>query len=258
MARLEGKVAYITGAGAGIARDAARLFASEGAKIGVAEINPDAGAETADLINADGGEAIFIQTDVTEADQVEASVNETAATFGGLNIVYNVAGGSAPPDDTVTEMPIDAWWSNQKVDLYGTFLGCRFGIPHMQAAGGGSIINMASVMAMMGELQGFPARHAYSAAKGGVLSLTRCVSASYARDKIRANSIAPCFIETERNKGVLATGLTNEQKVIVYDSHRLGTGEPRDIAATALFLASDESKLISGTVIPVDSGILAW
>lgn len=155
-------------------------------------------------------------------------------------------------------MPLDAWWRNQKIDLYGTFIGCRFGIPHLQAVGGGSIINMTSIMAMIGELEGFPARHAYSASKGGVLSLTRCIAATYSRDKIRANSIAPCLIETERNKGVLAKDLSNAEKSIIYDVHRLGTGEPRDIAAVALFLASDDSRLISGSVIPVDSAILAF
>lgn len=257
MGKLDGKVAWITGSGSGIARDAARLFASEGARIGVAEINPDAGTETVDLIKSDGGEALFVHTDVTEADQVENSINETVAAFGRLDVLYNCAGGSAYPDDTVVDMPLDAWWRNQKIDLYGTFVGCRFGIPHLQAAGGGSIVNMTSVMAIVGELDAFPARHAYSAAKGGVLSLTRCVAATYARDKIRANSIAPCFIETERNKNVLVNDLSNAQKSAVYDQHRLGTGEPRDIANAALFLASDESRLISGTVIPVDSALLS-
>jgi NAD(P)-dependent dehydrogenase (short-subunit alcohol dehydrogenase family) len=257
MGKLDGKVAYVTGAGAGIARDAARLFASEGARVGLAEVDPDTGSETAQLIRDDGGEARFMETDVTEADQVEGSIAETVAAFGRLDVIYNVAGGSAPPDDTVVDMPLDAWWRNHKIDLYGTFLGCRFAIPHLQAAGGGSIINMTSVMALIGELEGFPARHAYSAAKGGVLALTRCIAATYAKDRIRANSIAPCFIETERNRAVLRDQLSNAQKAVVYDQHRLGTGEARDIASLALFLASDESRLISGSVIPVDSAILA-
>ena len=167
MARLEGKVALITGAGAGIARTTSRLFASEGASIAVVEINPDTGAETSSLVQSDGGKAVSIVADVTEPDDVERAVKETVEAFGQLNVLYNCAGGSAPPDDSVTVMPIEAWDRCIKLDLYGTFLGSRFGIPELKKAGGGSIINMSSVMNFLGEMKGFPPRHSYSAAKGG-------------------------------------------------------------------------------------------
>ena len=255
MARLDGKVAYITGAGAGITRQASRLFASEGASIGIVEINPETGADTVSVIQSDGGEAVAIEADVTQPDDVERAVGETVAAFGRLDIIYNCAGGSAPPDDSVTDMPIDAWERSIQLDLYGTFLGCRFGIPELKKVGGGSIINMSSVSAFLGEMNGFPPRHSYSAAKGGVSALTRCVAAEYAKDNIRCNALAPCFIETDRNIAVKA-GWTNEQHDRILSVHPLGTGEPEDIANAALFLASNESKRITGTVIPVDSGML--
>ena len=255
MARLEGKVALITGAGAGIARATSRLFASEGASIAVVEINPDASEETVSLVQSDGGKAISIVADVTEPDDVERAVKEAVVAFGRLNVLYNCAGGSAPPDDSVTVMPIEAWDRSIKLDLYGTFLGSRFGIPELRKSGGGSIINMSSVMNFIGEIKGFPPRHSYSAAKGGVSALTRCIAAEYAKDKIRCNAIAPCFVETDRNIAVKA-GWTNEMSDTVLAQHPLGTGEPLDIANTALFLASDESKLINGTIISVDGGMV--
>lgn len=255
MARLDGKVAFITGAGAGIARQASVRFAAEGASIGVVEINPETGAETASLIEANGGKAIAIAADVTQPDDVERAVRETADAFGRLDILYNCAGGSAPPDASVTDMPIEAWDRSIQIDLYGTFLGCRFGIPELRKVGGGSIINMSSVMALLGEIKGFPARHSYGAAKGGVASLTRCVAAEYAKDNIRCNALAPCYIETERNVAVKAT-FTNAELDNLNAVHPLGTGAPEDVVNAALFLASDESKLINGTVIPVDGGMV--
>lgn len=255
MARLEGKVALITGAGAGIARATSRLFASEGASIAVVEINPDAGAETASLVQSDGGNAVSIVADVTEPDDVERAVKEAVEAFGQLNVLYNCAGGSAPPDDSVTAMPIEAWDRCIKLDLYGTFLGSRFGIPELKKSGGGSIINMSSVMNFLGEMKGFPPRHSYSAAKGGVTALTRCIAAEYAKDNIRCNAIAPCFVQTDRNIAV-KSGWSNEMTDTVLDQHPLGLGEPSDIANAALYLASDESRIVNGVILSVDGGMV--
>ncbi len=255
MARLDGKVALITGAGAGIAREASRLFAKEGASVGVVELNPETGNETAGMIKADGGKAVAIQADVTRPDDVERAVKETVEAFGQLDVLYNCAGGSAPPDDSVTEMPIEAWDRSIQLDLYGTFLGSRFGIPELKKAGGGSIINMSSVMNFLGEMRGFPPRHSYSAAKGGVSALTRCIAAEYAKDNIRCNAVAPCFVETDRNVAVKA-GWTNEMTTTVLHQHPLGTGRPIDIANAALYLASDESRLVNGVILSVDGGMV--
>ena len=175
MARLDGKVAFITGAGAGIARQAGIRFAAEGASIGVAEINSDTGTDTARVLQTDGGKAVAITTDFTRPYQVELAIRETVATFGSLDIIFNHAGGPAPLDDSVAEIPTEAWDRGIQMDLYVTFLGCRFGIPELRKAGGGSIINMSSAMGLLGETQGFPPRHSYSAAKGGISALTRCV-----------------------------------------------------------------------------------
>jgi NAD(P)-dependent dehydrogenase (short-subunit alcohol dehydrogenase family) len=255
MARLEGKVALITGAGAGIARATSRLFASEGASVAVVEINPDAGAKTASLVQSDGGNAVSIVADVTEPDDVERAVKEAVEAFGQLNVLYNCAGGSAPPDDSVTVMPIEAWDRCIKLDLYGTFLGSRFGIPELKKAGGGSIINMSSVMNFLGEIKGFPPRHSYSAAKGGVTALTRCIAAEYAKENIRCNAIAPCFVQTDRNISV-KSGWSNEMTDTVLDQHPLGLGEPSDIANAALYLASDESRIVNGVILSVDGGMV--
>lgn len=255
MARLEGKVALITGAGAGIARATSRLFASEGASVAVVEINPDTGAETTSLVQSDGGNAVSIVADVTEPDDVERAVKEVVEAFGQLNVLYNCAGGSAPPDDSVTVMPIEAWDRCIKLDLYGTFLGSRFGIPELKKAGGGSIINMSSVMNFLGEMKGFPPRHSYSAAKGGVTALMRCIAAEYAKDNIRCNAIAPCFVQTDRNISV-KSGWSNEMTDTVLDQHPLGLGEPSDIANAALYLASDESRIVNGVILSVDGGMV--
>ena len=132
-------------------------------------------------------------------------------------------------------MPIEAWDRSIKLDLYGTFLGSRFGIPELKKSGGGSIINMSSVMNFLGEMRGFPARHSYSAAKGGVSALSRCIAAEYAKDNIRCNAIAPCFVQTGRNVEV-KSGWTNEKTDTVLQQHPMGLGEPSDIAHTALYL----------------------
>ena len=245
MPRLAGKVALITGAGTGIGRATAILFAREGAKVAIAEIDPAAGEETAHLV---GNDAIAIRTDVTEPESLDRAIRATIDKFGGLHVLHNNAGGSTAADNTAVEAPHDEFWRAIKLDLYGTFLGCRFGIPAIAKSGGGSVINMSSNVALMG----VPGRDCYTAAKGGIAAITRSLAVAYAPQKVRVNAIAPSATMTERVKRLVA-GNTALQKLA--DSHLLGLIEPDDIANTALYLASDESRLVTGQVLPVDSGV---
>jgi NAD(P)-dependent dehydrogenase (short-subunit alcohol dehydrogenase family) len=245
MPRLAGKVAFITGAGTGIGRAAAVLFACEGARVAVAEIDTAAGEETAHLA---GNGAIAIRTDVTEPESLERAIRATLDKFGRLDVLHNNAGGSTAADSTAVEAPLEEFWRAIKLDLYGTFLGCRFGIPAIIKSGGGSVINMSSNVALMG----VPGRDCYTAAKGGIAAITRSLAVAYAPQKVRVNAIAPSATMTERVKRLVA-GNTALQKLA--DSHLLGLIEPDDIASMALYLASDESRMVTGQVLPVDSGV---
>jgi NAD(P)-dependent dehydrogenase (short-subunit alcohol dehydrogenase family) len=247
MARLQGKVALITGAGIGIGRATAELFAREGARVAIAEIDAASGEETAQRIAAGGGEAIAIPTDVREEAQMEAAFRRTVQHWGRLDVLHNNAGGSTLEDGPVTEAPIGEFWRAITLDLFGTFLGCRFGIPAIAASGGGAVINMASVVALMG----FPGRDCYTAAKGGVAALTRSLAVEYAAQRVRVNAIAPCITLTPRVERLLA-GNADVRRVA--EGHLLGLGEPMDMAHAALWLASDESRIVTGQVIPIDSG----
>jgi NAD(P)-dependent dehydrogenase (short-subunit alcohol dehydrogenase family) len=245
MGRLEGKVALITGAGTGIGRATAVLFAREGAKVVVAEINGPAGEETAHLA---GNGAIAIRTDVTEESRMQAAVRAATEEFGALHVLHNNAGGSTPRDNTVVEAPVEEFWRAIKLDLFGTFLGCRFGIPAIISAGGGSVINMSSNVALMG----IAGRDCYTAAKGGISAITRSMAVEFAAKRVRVNAIAPSATMTDRVKKLVA-GNTALDKLA--NSHLVGLIEPQDIANMALFLASDESRMVTGHVYPVDSGV---
>jgi NAD(P)-dependent dehydrogenase (short-subunit alcohol dehydrogenase family) len=247
MPRLEGKVAVITGAGTGIGRATAKLFAQEGAKIVVAELNAEAGEQTAQLIVQAGGDAIASRTDVTEPDSIQSTIDAAVQHYGALHILHNNAGGSTTRDSDVTAAPLDEFWRAIKLDLFGTFLGCRFGIPAIQRSGGGSVINMSSNVALMG----IPGRDCYTAAKGGISAITRSMAVEFA-PQIRVNAIAPSATMTERVVKLVA-GNTALEKMA--NSHLLGLIEPEDIASMALFLASDESSRITGHIYPVDSGV---
>jgi NAD(P)-dependent dehydrogenase (short-subunit alcohol dehydrogenase family) len=247
MTRLASKTAFITGAGSGIGRAAAVLFAAEGAQVAVADIAVGGGEETVRRITAAGGEAVFIKTDVTEPDSVENAIRKTVEAFGKLDVLYNNAGGSTAMDGPVTEAPLEEFWRAIKLDLYGTFLGCRFGIPELIKAGGGSVINMASNVALMG----FPGRDCYTASKGGIVSMTRSMAVEYAPYKIRVNAIAPATTRTERVVKLLEQ---DPDIARVTDAMLLGLIEPEDIAYMALYLAADESRITTGQIIPVDSG----
>ncbi len=245
---LTGKVALITGSGSGIGRSAAILFSQAGAKISVADINAKHGTETVNLIEANGDQAIFVECDVSKPEHVKNMISTTVKAFGGLNILYNNAGGSTMMDGPVTEAPDEEFWRVIGLDLYGTFLGCKYAIPELIKAGGGSVINMSSNQALMG----IPGRVCYTAAKGGIASMTRAMAVEYGGHKIRVNAIAPSVTLTERVKKLLEQSTEIQKQA---ERHLVGLAEPEDVANLALYLASDQSALITGQVISVDSGV---
>lgn len=255
MTRLAGKIAFITGGGGGIGRATAIRFAEEGAKVVVAEIDRELGAESAALAKAaagnNGGDAIFIETDVTHRGSVAEAVAGTIDAFGGLNVLHNNAGGSTLQDGPVTDATEEEFWRVIQVDLFGTFLCSKLAIPEIIKAGGGSVINMASNVALMA----LPGRDCYTAAKGGVASMTRSMAVEYAPDNIRVNAIAPSVTLSDRVKRLLEG--SHEIKA-VGDQHLLGLGEPIDIAHMAVYLAADESRITTGQVLSVDSGVTIY
>ena len=249
MGRLEGKVALITGAGTGIGRATAQAMAAEGAKVVVAEINAAAGEQTAQIVTQAGGICIAITTDVTQEDSVKAAIDAAIREYGALHVLHNNAGGSTPVDSTVVDVPLEEFWRAIRLDLFGTFLGCRFGIPAIIASGGGSVINMASNVALMG----IAGRDCYTAAKGGIAAITRSMAVEFAAQNVRVNAIAPAATMTDRVRGRYEA--RNPRIMKMAAAQLVGLIEPEDIANMAVFLASEESRKITGHVYPVDSGI---
>ena len=252
MGKLQSKAAVITGGGTGIGSATAKLFAQEGARIAIIDWSRNAGETTVAAINKSGGEAHFIEANVSEPDQMEEAIGEAATKLRALHILHNNAGGSSARDGIATDLPIDEWWRTIKVDLFGTFLGCRFAIPFIANSGGGAIINMTSVRAIVGS----KGAAAYSAAKGGIISLTKALAPECAEDNIRINAIAPGAIKTERVKKLLDKAEETGNDMIVA-RHLLGLGEPEDVANLALFLASDESSYMTGSEMVIDGGVTA-
>jgi NAD(P)-dependent dehydrogenase (short-subunit alcohol dehydrogenase family) len=258
--RLAGKVAFISGAGSGIARAAAKSFAAEGAKILIAEIAPELGRATEKMIRDAGGDAVFAHTDVTREETVQAAVALAIERFGKLDVLFNVAGGSVPEDSLITDVDLGVWNRTMSVDVLGTMLCCRHVIPEMIKAGGGAVVNMSSGAA----LRGASPSHIYTAAKGAILSLTRALAGAYVHQNVRANAICAGRIQTERIARRYGTPDTPGAVVDLQDAagrvkdYPLWVGQPEDIAAIALFLASDESRMITGATIPADGGRSAY
>ncbi|TKT75718.1 SDR family oxidoreductase [Aquamicrobium sp. LC103] len=247
--RLDGKVAFITGASQGIGETTARLFAREGARVVLAARRRAESEKVVAEIESAGGTAIFVPCDVSEPDSVEQAFAQADRAWGRLDVLFNNAGGSSPDDGPLTKTSLDTFWKTLRLDLFGTWLCSRAAIPLMQKSGGGSIVNSASIMGEMG----VPNRDAYTAAKGGIIALTRSMAVEFASDGIRVNVVIPGAVTTER---VLEFFDREPHLKKQFDAYLLGMAEPIDVAQAVLFLASDESRRTTGQKLPVDSGIL--
>ena len=256
MGLLEGKVAFITGAGSGIARAAARLFALEGAMVVIAELKPELGRSSEHDVRNAGGEALFIETDVTKEESVKSAIHQGISRYGAFNILYNCAGGSITQDAPVTDVDMTVWQHTMSLDLLGTFLCCRHGIPELIKAGGGAIVNMSSGAALQGVYKG----HVYTAAKGAILSFTRALAGQYARHGIRANAICPGLTVTERVMRMFGDPrkAPDSPQRAMLEKYPFSVGDPEDIANIALFLASDKARMITGATIAADGGTSAY
>jgi NAD(P)-dependent dehydrogenase (short-subunit alcohol dehydrogenase family) len=251
MRRLEGKVALITGAGSGIGRASALRFAQEGARVLIAELQPELGKSAEAAVRGAGGDALFAETDVRREESVQGAVAAALARFGRLDVLFNCAGGSVEADVPVTEIDLEVYESTLALDLRGTFLCCRHAIPEIVRAGGGSVINTSSIVALRGS---YP-MHAYASAKGAILSLTRALAGSYAAQGVRVNAICPGMVLSERIRKRLGP---DAERAPLGERHPFAIGQPVDIANVALFLASDESRMVTGAVIPAEGGLSAY
>ena len=250
--RLCGKVVLITGAGMGMGREAALLFARHGAKIGVADLNRAAAEETAGLVQKGGGHAVSVVGDVALETDVARMVDETARGFGGLHVLYNNAGVLWKDRDRSVLETDDTWWERvMAINLKSVFWVTKHGIPHLQKGGGGSIINVGSVSALAGFTR---AQDAYTAAKGALISLTKSLAIQFGKDRIRCNIIHPGIVDTPLQAPYLTDALRKEFETGI----PLGRiAHPRDIAFAALFLASDESAFMTGAELVIDGGFIA-
>jgi NAD(P)-dependent dehydrogenase (short-subunit alcohol dehydrogenase family) len=252
MGRLDDKVALITGGASGMGKVASHLFAREGAKVVLTDVADEAGEAVAASIRDGGGQAAYVHADVSRASDAEAMVRFAVDTFGGLTVLYNNAGVFPERDGSVTQTPEEVWDLTIGINLKGVYLGCRYGIPAMIESGGGSIVNVASFVALMGAAT---PQVAYTASKGGVLSMTREIAVEFARKGVRANALCPGPIETPLLQELLADPDRRQRRLVHIPMGRFGRAE--EIAKAALFLASDESSYMTGAALVVDGGITA-
>jgi NAD(P)-dependent dehydrogenase (short-subunit alcohol dehydrogenase family) len=250
--RLKNKVALITGAGSGIGREAALLFAKEGASVVAVDMNDAAGKETVAAIEKDGGTATFAHADVSRAADAEAMVATAKKTYGRLNVLFNNAGIFPANDGSVLETDEKTWDLVLSVNLKGVFLGCKYGIPAMLESGGGSIVNTASFVALMGSAT---PQIAYTASKGGVLALTREIAVEFARKGIRVNAICPGPVDTPLLQELFSDPARKARRLVHIPMGRLA--QAKEVAQAALFLASDDSSYVNGTAFTVDGAITA-
>jgi NAD(P)-dependent dehydrogenase (short-subunit alcohol dehydrogenase family) len=247
--RLDGKVCVITGAGGGMGREAALLFCEEGGRVCVADVDGEAAEKTA----SDARDAFAIQVDVADPESVERMYAETAKQFGGIDVLYNNAGISPADDSSILETEPDAWQRVQDVNTKGVYLCCKYGIPYLLERGGGSVINVASFVALVGAAT---SQISYTASKGAVLSLSRELAVQFARQGIRVNALCPGPVETPLLLRIFGDDpAAYERRRIHLPMGRLA--KPREIVNAALFLASDESSYVNGATFLVDGGLTA-
>jgi NAD(P)-dependent dehydrogenase (short-subunit alcohol dehydrogenase family) len=249
MGRLDGKVCVITGAGGGMGRDATILFSEEGAQVCAADVNFVAAQETA----AQARDAFAHQVDVADEASVKAMMDATVERYGGVDVLYNNAGISPDDDASILDTSVEAWDRVQAVNTRGVFLCCKHGIPHLLERGGGSVINVASFVAIVGAAT---SQISYSASKGAVLSMSRELAVQFARDGVRVNALCPGPVETPLLLNIFGDNpAALDRRRIHWPTGRLG--KPREIVNGALFLASDESSYVTGSTFLVDGGLTA-
>lgn len=250
MGRLDGKVAFITGAAGGIGRATCARYLEEGGRVAAVDLDERALSGVLDETEA-GDRGVSVACDITDPARVKSAVATTVARFGRIDILCNIAGGSSAQDARVTEAPDDEFWRVIKLDLYGTFLCCKYCVPEMIKARRGSVINFSSMVALMALTE----RDCYTAAKGGVAALTRSMAVEYAPDNIRVNAIAPGLVLTPRVEALLPD---RPELKRVADLSLLGPCRPNDIAEMAVYLGSDEARVVTGQILSVDSGVTIY
>jgi len=248
MGRLDGKVCVITGAGGGMGADAAEVFTNEGAKVVVADVDRGLALKVADSVAG-----LAVQVDVSNEASVQAMYTAAAAEFGGIDVLYNNAGISPPDDDSILETDLDAWERVQAVNTRGVYLCCKYGIPYLLERGGGSVINVASFVALVGAAT---SQISYTASKGAVLSMSKELGVQFARQGVRVNALCPGPVETPLLLRIWSeTPGAAERRLVHVPMGRMA--KPIEIAYAILFLASNESSFVTGSDLVVDGGVLA-
>ncbi|MAG35250.1 MAG: short chain dehydrogenase [Dehalococcoidia bacterium] len=253
---LEGKVALVTGGGLGLGRATALAFVRAGARVVVADVDAEGGAETVRRVKAAGGEALFVRTDVSRAAEVEAMVDNTVASYGRLDCAFNNAGVSSPQaggGGPIHEHPEETWDRVISINLKGAWLCLKYEIGQMLQQGGGAIVNAASIYGLVGSNRG---SSAYTASKHGVVGLTKAAALENAQRGIRVNAVCPGFIHTRMTEQIFAQQPEREQEALA--AHPMGRiGQPNEIAETVVWLCSDAASFVTGHALPVDGGYVA-